>query len=141
MRKFILLFALLICQVFSTTGQQFDEDKKSNFDIPEVRQDLFHNGLKFSPGQTWTFEVTENLTTGYKWQLLGDLVGFTVENDRRELRADRRMTGSPGTKIWRIKANDDAVSGTETFFHAVYARSWEEPGNHVDEIKFRLTIV
>ena len=51
------------------------------------------------------------------------------------------MTGVPGTKVWTIKANEDAAPGTATLFHVIEARPWEEPGNHVDEIKFSLIVV
>ena len=51
------------------------------------------------------------------------------------------MMGVAGTKVWKIKANEDAAPGTATLFHVIKARPWEEPGNHVDEIKFSLIVV
>ncbi|MCX5748785.1 MAG: protease inhibitor I42 family protein [Candidatus Saganbacteria bacterium] len=79
--------------------------------------------INVKAGETFTFTLDSNPTTGFSWQVAPPL-------DRNYLRLmgsvfhrpDTTLTGAPGKETWTFKA----VKKGNAFIKMIYARSWEK---------------
>jgi len=72
-------------------------------------------------GETLVFNVSENPSTGYQWQLLQPLKIFKSEENYLQDEAEEGAVGVGGTKMFRFTA----LKPGQDYIELVHVRSWE----------------
>ena len=80
--------------------------------------------IRLSPGAVATVALSENPSTGYKWQINQEQssnLAIVQVDDAGYQRSSSQLLGAPGMHRWRVKA---LATGTAQIIFA-YARPWE----------------
>jgi len=72
-------------------------------------------------GDVLVFNVAENPSTGYQWQLLKPLKIFKIEETYLPSRADEKVVGATGIKTFRFTAEQPG----QDYIELAHIRSWE----------------
>lgn len=72
-------------------------------------------------GEVLVFNVPENPSTGYQWQLLQPLKIFKTEETYLQSDADKKAVGVAGTKTFRFTAEQPG----QDYIELVHVRAWE----------------
>lgn len=95
--------------------------------------------IRAKVGQEFTIALESNPTTGYSWQLAGDLDEEIVEEIGSEYVQEpgsEEMVGAGGTEYWTFKAS----GAGETTISLEYVRPWEEEEPPVETADFDVEV-
>ena len=89
------------------------------------------NGFTIPSGETLTFKVSGNPTTGYEWHFQEEATEGAfdvVENYTMDPIEEyqKGYTGIGGTYTWTLTANEDAEVGDLGVFRIAESRDWED---------------
>lgn len=110
---FLLSLGLAACQS-STTNVV---DKTHHYSLMQKCPTL----LVMNVGETLQFNVAENPSTGYQWQLLQPLKLFKTEEHYQQQDAEEGAVGVGGEKTFRFVAEKPG----QELIELVHLRSWE----------------
>lgn len=85
-------------------------------------------------GETFFIVVESNPSTGYHWEVLGDLNGIELVS-REYTAAEPVMPGSSGVEVWTFKAT---TTGDASFTLGNYPPG--EGTTHEQEVQFSITV-
>ena len=88
----------------------------------QAKSDLEKNGLTLSIGETATFILEQNLTTGYGWEINKNLANglYSVTSEDKTASDSIGLRGSPGTKEITVIG---LMQGAATL-QAAYVQPW-----------------
>lgn len=109
----LLALGLSACQSSSTNVPE----KTHHYTLKQKCPTL----LVMDVGETLQFNVPENPTTGYQWQLLQPLKLFKAEETYQQQEAQQGMVGVGGEKTFRFVA----LKPGQELIELVQIRSWE----------------
>lgn len=109
----LLALGLSACQSSSTNVPE----KTHHYTLKQKCPTL----LVMDVGETLQFNVPENPTTGYQWQLLQPLKLFKAEETYQQQEAQEGMVGVGGEKTFRFVAQKPG----QELIELVHIRSWE----------------
>ena len=92
----------------------------------QVKENLEKNGLNLTIGETATFILEQNLTTGYGWEINEDAADghYSVSSANKSGSNQRGFVGMAGTKEITVKGLSEGTAA----FQAAYVRPWEFKG-------------
>lgn len=106
--KKIIVFFLLILLLIGCASQSSTPNSAAGT-RPAITDPL--TPIEVQAGDTFNIVIDANPSTGYHWELVGELDGNVVEFTSRDYTADEPvLAGSGGVDVWTFKA----VSAGET---------------------------
>ena len=104
----------------------------------ESKADLERSGVVIGVGETATFILSQNLSTGYGWEINESVANgvYSVTSENKEAANTDGMFGVPGTK--KITVNG-LKKGFATL-QAAYVRPWEKATNAADTFNVKITV-
>ena len=97
MKKFFFILPILLLALSACGGKT---GSAPEFVISEAGQNV-----EVAAGNEFKIVIESNPSTGYHWELVGDLDGSIVQFVSNEYRADKPvLAGSGGKDVWTFKA-------------------------------------
>lgn len=94
--------------------------------------------IEVKKGETFSIHLASNPTTGFKWQLAGQLdSSILIQAGHEFLRPSSMFVGAGGKEIWTFKA----VAGGKTVIEMEYVRPWEKQTVPTGKASFRIIVL
>ena len=131
--------------IIGETATAVEAETDSNLTIDLSRLDesnmsqLSQTGVPMKAGDSLTFSVRGNPTTGYTWNVREEAANglFSVEESYKVDEADPSFTGVPGTYYFTLTAGNAAGSGDFSIWNG---RTWEGEQNSLDSLTIPIHI-
>ncbi|SDB99124.1 protease inhibitor I42 family protein [Acinetobacter boissieri] len=93
--------------------------------------------LQMKVGQSLMFHAPENISTGYKWQIVQPLRYFSVDQSEQKTKSEQpEMLGQPTEKIFQFSA----LQAGEEEISLRYVRPWEANDPNAERWACRIRI-
>ena len=100
MKKIHLFIVLMVLMLSGCSAKNETPDQPAELQVSDSAKQL-----EAAAGKEFKIILDSNPTTGYHWEIMGELDGNVVEFVSKNYKADGlQMTGSGGTDVWVFKA-------------------------------------
>ena len=127
----------------TATAVEAETDSTLTIDLSRLDEanmsQLSQTGVPMQVGDSLTFSVRGNPTTGYTWNVRDEAANgvFSVEKTYKVDEADPSYTGVPGTYYFTLTAGNAAGSGDFSIWHG---RTWESEQNSLQSFTIPIHI-